>query len=282
MLKRIIGFLKEIRNNQRLAIGLAKGHASRDARVVDPARPATWEFSGLSQNGEDGIIDVLRGRLRHSNRFCVEIGAAAGVQNNTAWLICAHNYNGLLVEGDPELVAEADRTLTRCSIGLQYKHMFVTLESVRKVVQLAVERSPDLFSLDIDGNDYHIAQAFFAEGMRPKIFVVEYNSAFGPERSETIKYSPTFNFKQAHPTWLYYGVSIAAWKKLFAAQGYRFVTVDQNGVNGFFVDPQHFDPEFLDGIKGLPFAENRFQQTKFGGGHDRQYPLIAGQKLVQV
>jgi hypothetical protein len=282
MLKRINGFLKEIRNNQRLALGMAKGHASRSARVVDPTRPATWEFSGLSQNGEDGIIDVLRSRLRQSNRYCVEIGAASGVQNNTAWLICAHNYNGLLIEGDAELVAEADRTLTRCSIGLQYKHMFVTLESVQQVVQLAQERAPDLFSLDIDGNDYHIAQALLAKGMRPKIFVVEYNSAFGAERSETIAYNPTFSFKQAHPTWLYYGVSIAAWKKLFAAQGYRFVTVDQNGVNGFFVDPQHFEPEFLDGIKELSFAENRFQYTKFGGGHDRQYPLIADQKLVQI
>lgn len=282
MLKRITGFLKELRNNQRVAVSLAKGHAARSARLIDLVNPASWEFSGTSQNGEDGIIDVLRSKLRERNRYCIEIGAAAGIENNTAWLVYVHDYNGLMIEGDPDLVDQADRTITRNSIGLQYKQMFVTLESIPELKQLAVELAPDLFSLDIDGNDYHIAQALFAAGFRPKIFVVEYNSAFGPERSETIAYQPSFSFKQAHPTWLYYGVSIAAWKKLFAAQGYRFVTVDQNGVNAFFVDPQHFDLDFLDRIEGLAFAENRFQYTKFGGGHERQYPLIAGQKFVQI
>jgi hypothetical protein len=160
--------------------------------------------------------------------------------------------------------------------------MFVTIDNAGEVVRLAQERSPDLFSLDIDGNDYHIARALFAAGIRPKIFVVEYNSAFGPDRSETIEYAPTFNFKKAHPTWLYYGVSIAAWKKLFATQGYYFVTVDQNGVNGFFVDPQYFDLQFLNGIKGVDFAENQFQYTKFGDGHEIQYPLIAAEKLIQI
>jgi hypothetical protein len=282
MLKRITGFMKEIRNNQRVAISLAKGQAGRAARVVDLTRPATWEFSGLSQNGEDGIIDILRSKLRQSDRYCIEIGAAAGNENNTAWLVYVHNYNGLMIEGDADLVDQADRTLVRNSIGLQYKHMFVTLDTIQEVVRLAQGRTPDLFSLDIDGNDYHIARALFAAGFRPKIFAVEYNSAFGPDRCETIEYDPNFYFKAAHPTWLYYGVAIAAWKKLFAAQGYRFVTVDQNGVNGFFVDPQHFEAGFLDGIKGLAFAENRFQYTKFEGGHDVQYPLIAGQKLIQV
>ena len=52
------------------------------ARRIDLTRPATWEFSGFSQNGEDGILDVLRHQLTRSNRYFIEIGAADGIENN--------------------------------------------------------------------------------------------------------------------------------------------------------------------------------------------------------
>ena len=38
---------------------------------------------------------------------------------------------------------------------------------------LAFHENPDLFSLDIDGNDFYIAKAILDGGFRPKIFVVE-------------------------------------------------------------------------------------------------------------
>ena len=160
--------------------------------------------------------------------------------------------------------------------------MFVTKESIRDLKVLAMHHDPDVFSLDIDGNDYHIAQAIFDAGFLPKIFAVEYNSVYGPERSMTIEYQPTFVFTQAHSTHLYYGVSISGWRRFFEQHGYRFVTVDRNGVNGFFVDPKHFDVSFLDGVNGLAFAENQSQYKKFRIPSEQQFALIADQKFVTI
>ncbi len=282
MFGRLFNYLLDVRDRQRINIALSKGAAMMHARNIDLKSPASWEFSGFSQNGEDGILDVLRKNLKSSNRYFIEIGAADGIENNTGWLLVAEKYNGLLIEGSPHLVERARRTVVGYSIGAEIHNMFVTKESIRALKAMSMHHDPDVFSLDIDGNDYHIAQAILDNGFRPKIFAVEYNSVYGPERSMTIEYQPTFVFTQAHPTHLYYGVSIAGWRKFFEQNGYRFVTVDQNGVNGFFVDPAHFDKSFLDEVRGLEFAENQSQYKKFRKSSDGQFKLIADQKFVTI
>lgn len=282
MIKRFMNYLLDVRDRQRIAIALSKGAAMMHARNVDLKLPATWEFSGFSQNGEDGILDVLRKKLLSSNRYFIEIGAADGIENNTGWLLVAEKYNGMLIEGSAHLVERARRTVVGYSIGAECHNMFVTKESVRDMKAMAIHHDPDVFSLDIDGNDYHIAQAILDGGFRPKIFVVEYNSVYGPERSMTIEYQPSFVFKKAHPTHLYYGVSISGWRNFFESHGYRFVTVDRNGVNGFFVDPKFFDKSFLDEVSGLAFAENQSQYKKFRMSSESQFALIADQSFISI
>lgn len=282
MIRRLMNYLLDVRDRQRIAIALSKGAAMMQARNIDLKQPATWEFSGFSQNGEDGIIDVLRKNLLNSNRYFIEIGAADGIENNTGWLLVAEKYNGLLIEGSAQLVERARRTVVGYSIGAEIHNMFVTKESIRDLKSMSMYHEPDIFSLDIDGNDYHIAQAIFDAGFRPKIFVVEYNAVYGPERSITIEYQPTFVFTQAHHTHLYYGVSISGWRRFFEQHGYSFVTVDRNGVNGFFVDPKHFDASFLDGVKGLEFAENQSQYKKFRLQNEQQFALISDQKFISI
>jgi len=272
----------EARDRQRITIALARGGAMMQARRIDLSQPGTWEFSGFSQNGEDGILDVLRSQLTSSNRYFVEIGASDGIENNTAWLLVAEKYAGLMIEGDPELAKRARRTLPAYSIGAVCQQMFVTRESVPALKALAWHRDPDVFSLDIDGMDYHVAEAILDGGFRPRIFAVEYNSVFGAERSLTIAYRPDFVFTEAHPTQLYYGVSIAGWRKFFERRGYRFVTVERNGVNAFFADPAFFPRSFIDGVQGLPYAENLYQYRKFQRPSEEQFALIADQPFVSI
>lgn len=282
MLSRAIDYLIDYKDRQRIAIALAKGGTSKLSREIDLRDPLTWEFSGFSQNGEDGIIDVLRRQLATSNRYVVEIGAADGTENNSSWLLLAERFEGLLVEGNPRQSARARRNIARYSIGSECLSMFVTRGSVATILGKIVHRDADVFSLDIDGNDYQIAEKLFEGGFRPRIVSVEYNSAYGPERALASAYSDDFRRSDAHPSMLYYGASIAAWKSFFVGRGYRFVTVDANGVNAFFVDPLHFDPVFLDGVRGLPFAENRYQLRAFGKDHTGQFALIADQRFEQV
>lgn len=283
MLGRAIDYLIDYKDRQRIAIALAKGAVSRASREVDLRDPRTWEFSGFSQNGEDGIIDVLRRQLKTSNRYVLEIGAAEGTENNSSWLLATAGYEGLMIEGDPRQSARARRNVGRYSIGSQFVSMFVTLATVDDILGRAAYQDPDVFSLDIDGNDYHIATALFDRGFRPKIVAVEYNSAFGPQKCVTTKYRDDFRRSTAHPSQLYYGVSLRAWQEFFHKWKYRYVTVDSNGVNAFFVDNNHFDVSFLYNVQSRQeFIENRYQLRAHGRDHAGQFALIADQPLEQV
>ena len=59
--------------------------------------------------------------------------------------------------------------------------------------------NPDLLSLDIDGIDYYVAKGIMELGLRPKVFVVEYNSAFGDEAGVTVEYKHDFDISKEHP-----------------------------------------------------------------------------------
>lgn len=282
MIKKFLNYLLDIRALKRVNIALSKGGAMMMARNIDMKRPETWEFSGFSQNGEDGILDVLRKKLLTSNHYFVEIGSADGIQNNSSWLVIAEQYNGLMIDGDPFLIERAKRIVMSYSIGVECLNMFVSSENIEDLKSLALFSNPDIFSLDIDGVDYYIAKAIMDGGFRPKIFVVEYNSAFGPARSMTIPNQDGFVFTKAHPTHLYYGVSVAGWKKFFSQYGYRFVTVERKGVNAFFVDPTCFDENFLHDIDGKEFEENLYQFNKFKGSYETQFPLIADREFTLI
>jgi hypothetical protein len=275
-------YLTDLHDYQRIAIAIAKGAAARSARSIDLKQPATWEFSGFSQNGEDGIIDVLRSALLRPTRDFFEIGSADGVQNNTSWLFVTEQCHGLMIEGNPAKSAKARRLLSGCGIGARFETRFVTRENVGELVGQCAHMQPDLLSLDIDGNDYHVANALFKAGLRPKIVLVEYNSVFGPERSVTIPYAPAFDYLRAHPSHLYYGVSLRAWRKLFAGLSYNFVTVERNGVNAVFADASEFPDGFLEGVVPLDYAENRYQVTVTGKRGEDQYAIIDGLELLEV
>ena len=282
MIDTLRNYFLDARDRQRIAIALARGAATMHSRRVDLAAPSTWEFSGFSQNGEDGVLDVLRKQLRSANRYFIEIGAADGIENNTAWLAIAERYSGIMIEGDAHRAARAARIIASSSLGVDCQHLFVSPAKGATIVALALHRDPDVFSLDIDGCDYYVARALLDSGLRPRIMVVEYNSVFGPKRSATIEYREDFDMASAHLTQLYYGVSIAGWRAYLEKQGYRFVTVDRNGVNAFFVDPAHFDASFLKGFRGLEFAENYYQLRKFRIPSEGQFSLIASQKFVPI
>lgn len=282
MIRKIMNFMLDLRDRQRISICLSKGAAMINNRKINLTDPTTWEFSGFSQNGEDGIIDVLRKNLLKRNKYFIEIGSADGIDNNTAWLLVAEKYNGIMIEGNSTLSLRAQRIISNYSIGAECMNLFVNKDNIVNIKAKALVSDPDVFSLDIDGNDYYIAEKIFEIGFRPKIFVVEYNSVFGPEQSKTIIYDSDFVFSKYNSTQLYYGVSIAGWRKFFSDLGYKFVTVDQNGVNAFFADEAMFDKQFLANLAPLEFAENQYQYKKFGKSSIEQFKMIADQKYYTI
>jgi hypothetical protein len=280
---KFIRFLKALRSRQDLAIGMARAAATAPLRRIDENDPLSWEFRGFSQHGEDGITDFLLSRLKNPEQYFVEIGIGDGTQNNTTWLVLTRSVRGLMIDGSREQLEWARDLLGNRNFAVTYAHMFVTVEEIGRLIDRIAVKQPDLFSLDIDGNDYWIVQALLQAEIRPKIWIVEYNSAFGPNQPVTIPYTRGFVVRhRQRGEGSYFGCSIAAWRKLFVRHGYHFVTVDSFGTNAFFIDPQAFPDGFCVRLNGLPFAECKSQVRGYGMGWEQHWKLIRHRPVVEV
>jgi hypothetical protein len=282
MLQKIPRYLNQLRSLHRLSFAMARAAATASLRKLDPAQPSTWEFSGFSQHGEDGIIDYLLRQVRTVHGYFIEVGASNGLENNSTWLALARSFSGLMIDGNERDIAWCEYLLRPMNYGLVFKQMFVTQENVSAIGELAHHRDPDLFSLDIDGNDYYIVKALLSAGFCPKIWVVEYNSAFGPERRVTIPYRADFRTDMRHGANLYCGCSLGAWRDLMSKHGYHFVTVELSGTNAFFVEPTHFDAGFVANLRGLQWRENSSHRREYGTDWQGQFELMKQRELAEV
>lgn len=282
MISRFMFYLRRLHSRQYISMALARGAAAACCREIDSTDPLTWEFSAFSQNGEDGIIDYLSRKIKKPNRYFVEIGSSKGMENNTSWLGIARKYSGLWIEGNKAYSDLAAKIVSPLNLGIECMCLKVTPGNVNKIRENSLFLDPDVFSLDIDGNDYYVMKAIIESGFRPKICVVEYNSAFGPEKKSTITYRDDFDYTTAHSTGLYFGVSVNGWREFFALHGYQFVSVDSNGVNAFFINSSEFEKEFVDDIRGLDYQENFYHARKFRVPWKKQYEMIAHMEFAEV
>ena len=223
--------LARLERHQQMILRLLQREAFKDAGVLAPGF-ATTGLSVHSMQGEDGhILHILR-EIGVTNRQFVEIGIQNGMECNTANLTFNFGWGGVLIEGNPEDAALAQRNYV-CFPHVTVKQAFVTKENVAELLkETNADPHADLFSLDIDGNDYWIWEAL--ADFRPRIIVVEYNAAFGLERAVTIPYKPDFCCGREHSR-LYYGASLAAFVKLAHHEGYVLVGCADMGPNAFFV-----------------------------------------------
>lgn len=256
-LKTLARMIAPIHAQSRSAASCARGAAGACVRTLRPNLPQTWEFGGFSQHGEDGIIDYLCCQIVNPTRTFFEIGASDGSENCTSWLAIVRDYEGVMVEGDPVAAQRCQRFLDILGRhGVRGIQCFVTLENIDTLLLLARHKEPDVFSLDVDGVDYHLMNRVFELGYRPRICAVEYNSAMGPANPVSVPYKPDFRRFREHPSGLYYGCGVAAWKALFDRYGYSFVTVEQAGTNAFFINPAAFPEGFPESLHGVPFRVN--------------------------
>lgn len=260
---------------ERMSMSFAKGAFNKANLKIDDTLPATWEFSSFSQSGGDGIIEFLLSYVKEPNRYFVEIGSSDGLENNSSCLAFAKKYSGVMIEGDPEKSSVAKTYLTRFNWGVRYVNAFVTRETIGEVLKReSLYSNPDFYSQDIDGVDFYIMEAILNSGFRPKVICLEFNSTYGPSREITVKYQPDFKYREAHPSHLYFGVSIGGWRKLLKRFNYEFVTVDTNGVDAFFVDRTQLTEHFPKNIKGLEFAENFEHRSRLQNSWAERFDVI--------
>ncbi len=232
--------LDEIRKHARLesdrALYLALAELARRHRVVgsDPAVEAApsaltgLELRGYSQNGEDGVLAEILRRIGAPSRFFVEFGVESGAEGNCVYLADVAGWDGLFMEADDRMFSALARKY-QARPGIRTIQALVTAENIETLLTEAeVPEEPDVMSIDVDGQDYWIFEAL--EQYRPRVVVIEYNSALDPHRRLVQPRDLT-----AWDGTAYFGASLGAIRQLAEGKGYRLVHAELAGVNAFLV-----------------------------------------------
>jgi hypothetical protein len=93
----------------------------------------------------------------------------------------------------------------------------------------------DLFSLDLDGNDWWFWQSL---SLKSKVVVVEINPSFLPAIRKTIAYNPEHKFDGT----MYYGASLGAYIYLAHYKGMKLI--HHNYLNAIFIDQWYLPPNY--------------------------------------
>jgi hypothetical protein len=208
----------------------------------------------FSQGDEDGITLEILKRLGIRDGTFVEIGVGDGLENNTLILL-AGGWRGLWIGGQD---LRFDHTLN--PKRFRFVKEWVTRDNVVKLVDV---KPMDVLGIDLDGNDYFIAEELLKSGIRPKLFILEYNAKFPPP----IKWCIQYDAKHVWDATDYMGASIASLCDLLGDFSYSLVCCNAaTGANAFFVRNQDMQlfPDVPKNIEDI-FIECRFQvYHKFG------------------
>jgi hypothetical protein len=192
-----------------------------------PERLTAHRFRLSSQNQEDGLTLSLLNEVGATSHRFVEIGSGLS-GGNSGFLARECGWSGLMVDGHADHMVQVGRRFPRVTAVTAW----VTRDNVNELLRThGGAGEPDLFSLDLDGNDYWIWEAMTA--CSPRVVILEYNSMFGATRSVTVPYDAKFDRHRHHT--MYYGASLTALARLSGRKGYRLVAVEPTGVNAFFV-----------------------------------------------
>jgi len=245
------------------------------------------EFKVYSQWGEDGILQYL---LRHVNvnaHTFVEFGVENYKEANSRWLVEGHNWSGLVIDGDEELVDEIKRDSIYWKHDLKAVCSFITAEKIDGLIKDCGYSGPiGLLSIDIDGVDYWVWKAISC--VQPCLVIVEYNSLFGPVKSVTVPYDAGFMRQQAHYSWSYYGASLAALVNLGKTKGYAFVGSNTAGNNAFFVRRELLKPPLRELTAAEGYVKRKFREARDPEGRltfpnfEEEASLISKLPLVDV
>lgn len=237
-------------------------------------------FQVFSQDAEDGLLVWLSRLVPVEQRFFVEFGIESYVESNTRFLLLDHGWEGLILDADAEHIRSIRRGEWYLAQRLSAEAARLTAENADEVLRAYSRRRVGLLSIDIDGNDWWVWEAITA--VDPVVVVVEYNAVFGPVRSVTVPYAPDFDRRVAHPSWIYFGASLAALERLGRRKGYVLVATSPSGVNAFFVRRDMLPPELPRRSAVDLWRPCRFSESRDATGTIVKVALAEQQALVEA
>ena len=165
-----------------------------------------------------------------------ELGVGNGLENNTLILL-AKGWRGFWI-GAEEIAFNHRLNPKRFT----FFKTWVSLENIISLIRQGLKEIEitelDVLSLDLDGNDFYLAQEILKCGIFPKLFILEYNAKFPPP----IKWKVAYDANRSWDFTDYHGASLALFSELLAAHSYTLVCCNAaTGVNAFFVRNEYLD-----------------------------------------
>lgn len=187
-----------------------------------------------SQNGEDGIIAYIFGKIGTTNTVAVEFGVGDGRENNTRLL---GDLGWKLHWFDCDELIHRPR-------NCDFVQTLLTPDNIQEIFRdQRIPREFDLLSIDVDGNDFYLRAAL--ADYRPRLCVMEYNGCFGPDVEYVMPRQDDYRWRLWDKN---YGASLRSLTQQAQDLGYDLLYCDNRGVNAFYLrrDINPFEVPSLD------------------------------------
>jgi hypothetical protein len=219
-----------------------------------------------SQNDEDGILLEILKRIKKNNGSFIEIGVGGfvtnnGTENNTIILLML-GWKGIWIDSQ-----KIDINLNENS-RLKFVKKFIDNDNCIKTLEGGLQKlnlknkDINVISIDIDGNDFFIAETLLNNGYKPDCLIVEYNAKFPPPILYNMPYDINYIWKGRDDQ----GSSIQHWVNCLEKFGYKLICCNITGTNAFFINNKHSD-RFSDipiDINDIYYAPDYHQYTQVG------------------
>jgi len=142
---------------------------------------------GYSFLDEERVIKKYLDLLPLSNRFCVDIAAADGINSSNTYALYKNGWDGIAVELDTNNFYILSKLYMKFS-GVNLIKTKVTPENVNFILKAC--NCPNDFAflnLDIDSYDHFVLEKILSE-FRPCLICLEINESIPPPISFTVKY----------------------------------------------------------------------------------------------
>jgi hypothetical protein len=214
------------------------------AQSQNPLQKAGAKF--FSQTDEDGILlEILRRLNIQTGRF-FEFGVGDGRENNSLVLI-ARGWKGVWCGGEDLCFMLPDH-LKRFAFLKRWIDAENVIDNFRDGMAQIGGGTPDVLSLDLDGNDLELVRRILTDDIRPAIFIVEYNGRFPPGVEWHVTYDKHFRWNRDD----YVGASLQSFVNLFEVHDYQLVACNLvTGANGYFIRNDLLGSAFDDVPKGI-------------------------------
>jgi hypothetical protein len=223
-----------------------------------------------SEHGEDGVLKRIFEIIGAESRSCVELGALNGTHGSNVWqLVKNEGWNGVLIEADQTYFEKLQKEFSDTP-NTECVNTFISFEGPQSLdnilAKTSLPKNFDLFSLDIDGNEYHLWESLI--NYRPRVMLVEFN----PTIPNGIVFIQPRDMK------VFQGSSLRAFVELGKQKGYELVAA--NETNAFFVVKELF-PKFgiTDNSIDALHTDHRYE-TKLFQLYDGTLKLAGNTRLL--